>query len=89
VPSTLSREGRTLVQGRSSGFGLVLLAFPTRYPIQIPSVSGCHDRSRSQRERDSLPITAARPRWLFTTLPFSPGEIHAGHLEHDERIAMR
>ena len=24
-------------------------------------------------ERSSLPVTAARPRWIFTTLPYSPG----------------
>jgi hypothetical protein len=38
-----------------------------------------------------VPVTAARPRWLFTTLPFSaPGPLWAGLEHHDaDRVPPR
>lgn len=76
------------VQGRSSGFGLSLLGLPGPSLNQwLEPLNHVRRTCRGFTEQTSMPITAARPRWLFTTLPYSPGwKLLPGHLEQTKRI---
>ncbi len=72
APDTEGPRQQTAMIGRFSGLRIVLLT--------APSPQGCpmHQRHRTRPANGSLrrssPITAAGPRWIFTTFPLTSAE---------------
>lgn len=64
------RDQSRYVEGRSSGSGLDPTP-PSRFHVWKPVACTGVLRPLCNVGRTFSPVTAARPRWLFTTLPFS------------------